>query len=496
MELEEVFERTGAAVYCLQSDDSSDSINQAIDILLEIPPTHVPETGENCDKNYAYAESLPDPSSKKLSSKKRKSPTNTTTSSTADPFLHPSIVLSYAYLSLHLLQPSVTPLSLSLNSWPSNPSSLLLHASNLRSISSLLPSFLAYKKASQTSTSLLPLPQLEFVDLISVEDVINVRSKSTYMACLLGSLLGRHEEVEEMLKGFKVDFRIAPELWRLKAEETNVIVEGSTKNPIEIRDFLPQNYFSRLRDIFNPDAAFWEETDYSSGRYYSYYIPVKDKSDNFFDQLLKYMHSSLGKYYDLQNVKGYEIWAHTRMGGNSLGHWLHYDTDEWGVDNRKIVRHPKVSAVFYLEGEGGETVVFDEGRGWKVGTEANKFFAFEGDKLHGVLPCGGEGRRTTFMVGFWEVEKEGGGRGKGGKDGPWSDLPRAGRRSNWIREIEEVEEEEVREVVAKEPKSVEEAFEKLEDCKGDVEIPKDIDQRFFFPGEGLEYFQKNLFEAD
>ena len=76
-----------------------------------------------------------------------------------------------------------------------------------------------------------------------------------------------------------------------KAEETNVIVEGSTKNPIEIRDFLPQNYFSRLRDIFNPDAAFWEETDYSSGRYYSYYIPVKDESDNFFDQLLKYMHS-------------------------------------------------------------------------------------------------------------------------------------------------------------------------------------------------------------
>jgi hypothetical protein len=215
-----------AAVYCLQSDDSSDSINQAIDILSEIPPTPVPETGENCDescdKNYAYAESLPDPSSKKLSSKKRKSPTNTitntTTSSTADPFLHPSIVLSYAYLSLHLLQPSVTPLSLSLNSWPSNPSSLLLHASNLRSISSLLPSFLAYKKASQTSTSLLPLPQLEFVDLISVEDVINVRSKSTYMACLLGSLLGRHEEVEEMLKGFKVDWRIAPELWRLKGK--------------------------------------------------------------------------------------------------------------------------------------------------------------------------------------------------------------------------------------------------------------------------------------
>ena len=38
------------------------------------------------------------------------------------------------------------------------------------------------------------------------------------MACLLGSLLGRHEEVEEMLKGFKVDFRIAPELWRLKGK--------------------------------------------------------------------------------------------------------------------------------------------------------------------------------------------------------------------------------------------------------------------------------------
>ena len=72
----------------------------------------------------------------------------------------------------------------------------------------------------------------------------------------------------------------------------------------------------------------------------------------------------------------------------------------------------------------------------------------------------------------------------------------ARRRANWIREVEKVEEEEVREVVAREPKSVEEAFEKLEDCKGDVEIPKDIDQRFFFPGEGLEYFQKNLFEAD
>ena len=96
--------------------------------------------------------------------------------------------------------------------------------------------------------------------------------------------------------------------------------------------------------------------------------PPNGKTNN----KLKNNQNSLGKYYDLQNVKGYEIWAHTRMGGNSLGHWLHYDTDEWGAENRKIVRHPKVSAVFYLEGEGGETVVFDEGRGWKVRKRASE----------------------------------------------------------------------------------------------------------------------------
>lgn len=264
---------------------------------------------------------------------------------------------------------------------------------------------------------------------------------------------------------------------------------------LEIRDFLPSNYLERMKEIFKPGGLFWKETGYPPPSFYSFYIRKPLKSRNVLEQVIfDIMLKRLSETYDTSNIVGGEFWAHTRSGGSSLGHQLHYDTDELRLEKEKILKHPAISSVLYLSSEGGNTLVFDDEKTYVVKPEAGKFMAFKGDRLHGVLPCKGSGRRTTFMVGFWEEEKVNGGGGKvGGGVGPWSELPRAGRRANWIREIEELEEEggEGGGGVAMEPTVVEGGFEEVEGCEGDLEIPDSVNQRFFFDG-GMDYFKRNF----
>ena len=83
----------------------------------------------------------------------------------------------------------------------------------------------------------------------------------------------------------------------------------------------------------------------------------------------------------LSTAKSAEMWAHTRQPGSSLGHHLHFDTDEASLRlDSSAVRFPIASCVLYLTGEGGATVVFDQTpeskevaeRAWRVEPRVNK----------------------------------------------------------------------------------------------------------------------------
>ncbi|GMH84320.1 hypothetical protein TL16_g09888 [Triparma laevis f. inornata] len=420
MDISEVFERTGgkrvvlgfnaapksptntpilAAIYMLQSsEDTEESITQALDILSSIPSSPIPS-------DYSYNTVKP--------SKKRKS----TLDSEIPQFLHPSIVSSYASLSLHLLTSSPTHLTSSLSSFPSNPSSLLRHASLLRSSSKLESSYNYYVKAYKSALNLRNLENviIEFSDFIDLSELTSTASKSCYMSCLLGSLLSHHTSVLEHLSNFKITKRIKPSIWKCIPINTGRDVEGDC---LEIRDFLPSNYLERMKEIFKPGGLFWKETGYPPTSFYSFYIRKPLKSGNVLEQVIfDIMLNRLSETYDTSKIVGGEFWAHTRSGGSSLGHQLHYDTDELRLEKEKILKHPAISSVLYLSSEGGNTLVFDDEKTYVVKPEAGKFIAFKGDRLHGVLPCKGSGRRTTFMVGFWEEEKVKGGGGRVGGGG-------------------------------------------------------------------------------
>ena len=60
-------------------------------------------------------------------------------------------------------------------------------------------------------------------------------------------------------------------------------------------------------------------------------------------------------------IVGCEWWVHTRSDGRSIGHQMHFDTEEATLAAGRLC-HPTVSSVTYLSGTGGgdPTVVFDQ----------------------------------------------------------------------------------------------------------------------------------------
>ena len=289
-----------------------------------------------------------------------------------------------------------------------------------------------------------------------------VEATARFMAATLLSRAGRHGVALGQLHQLDVTHRLHPNVWSGVSPESESLpledAEAKEKDA-RIRVFgadsggggglLPPVLYRRLCDEFQPGAPFWRESEYSCRGYYSFYSdyqPGKAPRNAVEETIVRHLLpcvQTLPLPPNSPPIVGFEWWVHTRSTGSSLGHHLHFDTDEALLNTRKgLVEHPVYSAVLYLTGDEamGATVVLDQTPDAKCNAafchrnvpRPNSLLVFPGNLLHGVLPCpgrwrdedpsrasaakelfedphppaawdasSGEPHRLTLMVGFW-----------------------------------------------------------------------------------------------
>lgn len=303
--------------------------------------------------------------------------------------------------------------------------------------------------------------------------ISQVDATSSFMAGLLNSLIGKHDEALVYLKKFNFSHRLHPNVWKkaidlgtpsTKEEKDNkketVLGEqsiSSFKPHFEPKSFynkeqkkadyftagvLPDKLYKRMCQVFSPSSNFWKESEYQHRGYFSFFedivcnekkeMEIKHLIDEVvLNHLLPIVQKELTENDDESSFKkkivGYEWWCHTRKAGANLGHQTHA--------TKAYISKPR----------------------------NNSFMIFPGNLLHGVLPCrpinsgtsnndssdssssssssSGCDSRLTFMIGFWTrsvPEKM-----KNRKlYGPCSALPNAddatttGQQAKWVEEIQ------------------------------------------------------------
>jgi hypothetical protein len=286
----------------------------------------------------------------------------------------------------------------------------------------------------------------------------SVESTSRFMAAMLRSTTGDHDQALKHLQEFPLTDRLHPNVWLGK--ETPA--KASNKKPATTSEgfqapvsfqipegLLPTDVYERLCKVFAPGAAYWKESDYDTRGYYSYFMdrpPPGQAPTNLFEEVMvDHLMPLAAKQLDEEtaaSICGFEWWVHTRPIQANLGHNLHFDTDEALLSQEGKITHPLVSSVLYLTGgnQGGATIVLDQTpdsetnaeQCWRSVPTDNSFMVFPGNLLHGVLPCPGKSptiaappaasepvavsdlwkdpasssaapvqHRLTLMVGFW-----------------------------------------------------------------------------------------------
>ena len=245
--------------------------------------------------------------------------------------------------------------------------------------------------------------------------------------------------------------------------------DADVPSPVRMwRSVVPSDLGSTLRSTFAPEANYWEETDYHTRGYYSFWFDAQAQPSNAVEALINTHLRPLVEPLLIEAAKekalaaekantsstnsaaaaspvasplvGCEWWVHSRpVGKASVGHQLHYDTDELSLARGGDVFHPLLSSVVYLTGStqgGAPTLVLDQfptmgskdnnhenpdgenkvkdkstaaigtdhemqeendagdddddakfaTRGWLAKPEDGAFLVFPGDRLHGVLP--------------------------------------------------------------------------------------------------------------
>mmetsp|Transcript_24225 Transcript_24225/g.52770 ORF Transcript_24225/g.52770 Transcript_24225/m.52770 type:complete len:684 (-) Transcript_24225:1087-3138(-) len=275
-----------------------------------------------------------------------------------------------------------------------------------------------------------------------------VEATASFMASLLNSIQGKHEEALKYQKKFGITHRIHPNVWsgaKLSANDVvaktagdlPVPVPASFRSTIDGNGVLPEKQYKGLCDVFSPTSPYWRESDYDNRGYYSYFLDLTDDMRNspkniIEDVIVNYLLPLAKRGLSAEEgekICGAEWWTHHRPIEANLGHQLHFDTDEALLAQEQAVTHPILSSVLYLRGgstghavsPAGSTIVFDQtpdseqvaSKVWTSQPRNNTFMIFPGDLLHGVLPCPGDEasapqssleqpeHRLTFMVGFW-----------------------------------------------------------------------------------------------
>lgn len=318
-----------------------------------------------------------------------------------------------------------------------------------------------------------------------------VESTSRFMAAMVLSTLDLHDKTSEQLSSFpSISHRIHPNVWRQSTANT-LIASASNANidptdcPLSFASpILPPSLYKKLCTVFAPGASYWTESDYDARGYYSFYedLPKDTKSfkpsnaieETIIQHLLPRLQTNLGEKA-ASSIVGYEWWVHTRPVSASLGHNLHFDTDESKLAADGSITHPLVSSVLYLTAPpmSGPTIVFQQSPdatenapfAWYSIPKDNSFMTFPGNLLHGVLPCMSADaldeieilstldtlkeslikactetpptdslrHRLSFMVGFWtrRVPEE---MTERGLYGPCGLLP---DEAEWVKELQD-----------------------------------------------------------
>ena len=154
---------------------------------------------------------------------------------------------------------------------------------------------------------------------------------------------------------------------------------------------VPPELLRRLKAAFAQDSPFWRETDYAERGYFSFWHDAAMPPRTVVDELAMTLLPLTGH---AERIVGFEWWVHTRAEARSIGHQMHFDTEEASLAAGRLV-HPLVSSVTYLSGGGRSdpTVVFNQ-RVDDLGADhahisfpkADCVLMFPGDRLHCVCP--------------------------------------------------------------------------------------------------------------
>mmetsp|Transcript_20748 Transcript_20748/g.31405 ORF Transcript_20748/g.31405 Transcript_20748/m.31405 type:complete len:588 (-) Transcript_20748:1271-3034(-) len=360
----------------------------------------------------------------------------------------------------------------------------------------------------------------------------SVEATSRFMGAMIQSTLGNHDDALCALQHFDLTHRIHPNVWECKVNDKQ---QKDLDGPTFFRgEVLPKKLYDKMCQVFAPDAAYWKESDYAHRGYYSYFFDIDEPSNLIEDVIVNHLLPlAKGKCKNPSDkIIGAEWWPHTRPIQANLGHNLHFDTDESILEQEGVVSHPLLSSVLYLtSGYGstaGSTVILNQSPDskeeakecWSCKPGENSFMVFDGNLLHGVLPCPGQldtrpshpkeitwgdtqrdpdsvPHRLTFMVGFWTRRVPD--KMKGRKVyGPCGMLPQR-ECTEWVKQIYDYPKLVERSKTMEETQvpKISPAWQHIS-AKEDIdllEIPQALDHRFFVKGVP-ECFHESLFEKD
>lgn len=202
---------------------------------------------------------------------------------------------------------------------------------------------------------------------------------------------------------------------------------GGRRAAAAVDGALPPLLLQHMQQVFAAPSPFWSEHCYdvlaNSSRtagYFSYLYPFRERAaKSSIEQVIDHLYSTVVTSLFPEAARDCTVaewWVHTRP--HSSGHQLHFDSDETRTQSTGDAAHPLVSLVLYV-GEnadmvGGPTLITDQTlqsqrlaeKGWLCFPKTNRALAFDAKYLHGVVPGKGacadvNGRRLSFMVGFW-----------------------------------------------------------------------------------------------